>query len=60
MTEMTNKAEYRKSAEDLITAACYMAAKETGRKLRNHWIDRFNEMLAEHERKFPREKSDAA
>ena len=45
--------EYRKSAEALITAACYMADKKTGRKLREHWQDEFKKLLATHERNFP-------
>ena len=47
-------ADYRKSAEELITLACCLANKRLGRKLRDQWIDTFNKMLADHEAKFPR------
>jgi hypothetical protein len=47
---------YRKSAEALISAACYMADPKTGRKLREHWQRQFKELLVEHERDFPNEK----
>lgn len=46
--------EYYASAEELISAACYMANKKLGREQRNHWIDRFNCLLEMHEKKFPR------
>lgn len=54
-TETTADAEYRKSAEELITAACYMADPSTGRKLREHWQREFKKQLSIHEARFPRE-----
>lgn len=53
MTQTTPDAEYRKSAEALITAACYMADPKTGRSLREHWQAEFKKLLVEHERNFP-------
>jgi len=55
MTKTTADAEYRKSAEELITAACYMADPSTGRKLREHWQREFKKQLSIHEARFPRE-----
>lgn len=57
MTESktTTDAEYRRSAEELITAACYMADPKTGRKLREHWQRNFKKQLEVHEARFPRE-----
>jgi hypothetical protein len=46
--------EYYDSAEHLISAACYMADPKTRRKLREHWQNEFKNLLAEHEKKFPR------
>ena len=61
MTETTEPdefaVEYYASAEKLITAACYMANKSLGHKLRNHWIDEFNKLLSEHEKRFPHAKA---
>lgn len=49
----TTDAEYRKSAEALITAACYIADPKTGRKLREHWQTEFKKLLGAHEARFP-------
>lgn len=53
--ETTPDAEYRKSAEELITSACYMVDQKLGRHLREHWQKEFKKQLSVHESRFPRE-----